>query len=83
MGSIVVAYTEQGESTMVTVPNLLNKSPTAVETTLISRGLNIKEEGAYSGNKNVRVYKQSPNAGDKVPMGTVITVTYQDPTYAE
>ena len=83
VGSIVVVYTEQGESTMVTVPNLLNKSPTAVETTLISRGLNIKEEGAYSGNKNVRVYKQSPNAGDKVPMGTVITVTYQDPTYAE
>lgn len=82
-GSIVVAYTEKGDSTMVTVPNLLNKSPTAVETTLINRGLNLKEEGAYSGNSNVRVYKQSPNAGDKVPMGTVITVTYQDPEYTE
>lgn len=83
VGSIVVAYTEKGDSAMVTVPNLLNKSPTAVETTLINRGLNIKEEGAYSGNSNVRVYKQSPNAGDKVPMGTVITVTYQDPNYTE
>ena len=83
VGSIVVAYTEKGESTMVTVPNLLNKSPSAVETTLISRGLNIKEEGAYSGNSNVRVSRQSPNAGDKVPMGTVITVTYRDPNYVE
>ncbi len=82
-GSIVVAYTEKGDSTMVTVPNLINKSPTAVETTLINRGLNLKEEGAYSGNSNVRVYKQSPNAGDKVPMGTVITVSYQDPNYTE
>ena len=83
VGSIVVAYTEKGESTMVTVPNLLNKSPSAVETTLINRGLNLKEEGAYSGNKNVRVTRQSPNAGDKVPMGTVITVTYRDPNYTE
>ena len=82
-GSIVVANTEKGDSTMVTVPNLLNKSPSAVETTLINRGLNLKEEGAYSGNSNVRVYRQSPAAGDKVPMGTVITVTYQDPTYTE
>lgn len=83
VGSIVVAYTEKGESTMVTVPNLIGKSPSGVETTLTSRGLNLKETGAYSGNKNVKVYKQSPNAGDKVPMGTVITVTYQDPNYAE
>ncbi|MBQ5326386.1 MAG: PASTA domain-containing protein, partial [Oscillospiraceae bacterium] len=83
VGSIVVAYTEKGESTMVTVPNLVGKSPSGVETTLTSRGLNLKETGAYSGNKNVKVYKQSPNAGDKVPMGTVITVTYQDPNYAE
>ncbi len=83
VGSIVVAYTEQGESTMVTVPNLINKSPSYVETTLTAQGLNLKEEGAYSGNSNVRVVSQSPNAGDKVPMGTVITVTYRDPNYTE
>ena len=82
-GSIVVAYTEQGESTMVTVPNLINKSPSTVETTLTAQGLNLKEQGAYSGNSSVRVSAQSPAAGDKVPMGTVITVTYQDPNYAE
>ena len=82
-GSKVIAYTEQGEATMVTVPDLRDKAPRSVQSTLDAMGLNISEQGAYSGNNSVRVQSQSPNAGDKVPMGTTITVTYYDPTYVE
>jgi len=82
-GSTIIAYTEQGEATMVTVPDLRDKSPRSVNSTLNAMGLNITEQGAYSGNSGVRVQSQSPNAGDKVPMGTTITVTYYDPTYVE
>lgn len=82
-GSTVVAYTESGESAMVSVPNLINKTPDVVHSSLNSRGLNIKEDGAYSGNNSVRVSSQSPNAGDKVPMGTTVTVTYSDTSFTE
>lgn len=82
-GSTIIAYTEQGEATMVTVPDLRDKYPRSVNSTLNAMGLNISEQGAYSGNSSVRVQSQSPNAGDKVPMGTTVTVTYYDPTYVE
>ena len=37
-------------------------------------GLNCRGVGAWSGG-SVQITKQSINAGDKVPMGTVITLT--------
>lgn len=82
-GSTVIAYTEQGDSTMVAVPNLIGKSPDAVHSALNSQGLNISETGAFTGNSGVKVISQSPNEGDKVPMGTVITVTYADTNATE
>ena len=82
-GSTIIAYTEAGSQTMVTVPDLRDKSPSAVKSTLEALGLNVTETGAYSGNNSVRVSTQSPNHGDKVPMGTTITVTYYDPNYSE
>ncbi|MBQ3009258.1 MAG: PASTA domain-containing protein, partial [Oscillospiraceae bacterium] len=82
-GSTIVAYTESGGPVMVTIPDLRDKSPSSVENTLSALGLNINETGAYSGNSRVRVLSQSPAAGDKVPMGTEITVTYYDPDYSE
>ncbi len=74
-GSVVIAYTEAGESVMVTVPNLVGKSPTDAASTLLNAGLNIKHTGASITNSGVKVTAQSVNAGDKVPMGTIITVT--------
>ncbi|MEG2193052.1 MAG: PASTA domain-containing protein, partial [Oscillospiraceae bacterium] len=74
-GSVVVAYTESGETTMVTVPNLVGRSPTDAINVLANAGLNIKHTGAAITGGGVRVSAQSVNAGDKVPMGTVITVT--------
>ena len=82
-GSTIIAYTESGEQTMVTVPDLRDKSPSAVNSTLTAMGLNVTETGAWTGNNSVRVSTQSPNAGDKVPMGTTISVTYYDPNYSE
>ncbi len=82
-GSTIIAYTDSSEPIMVTVPDLRDKSPAYVENTLKSLGLNKNESGAYSGNSSVRVQSQSPSSGDKVPMGTEITVTYYDPSYSE
>ncbi len=81
--STIIAYTDTGEPTMVTIPDLRDKSPAYVESTLKSMGLNKSETGAWSGNSGVRVLTQSPAAGDKVPMGTTITITYYDPNYSE
>lgn len=78
VGSTVVAYTESSESTMVTVPKLIGKTPQSVRSSLNRLGLNVKEEGAYTGNGGVVVISQTPAEGDKVPMGTTITVTYGD-----
>lgn len=76
-GSVVVAYTEANmPSTMVTVPQLTGKTPQQAQAALSALGLNIKETGASSTSSNVTVSKQSINPSDKVPMGTVITVTY-------
>ena len=82
-GSTIIAYTEKGRATMVTVPDLINKSAASVNSTLESMGLNVKERGVKSSRSGVRVSVQSPNAGDQVPMGTEITVTYADPNYVE
>ncbi len=82
-GSTIVAYTESKEPVMVTVPDLREKSPVYVENTLAAQGLNISASGAWKGNSGVRVSGQSPAAGEKVPMGSTITITYYDPDYSE
>ena len=82
-GSVVVAYTESGSTAMVTVPDLKGKSPSAAQSALSAANLNIKEAGASSTNKNAIVSNQSINAGDRVPMGTVITVTYTDTNHVD
>lgn len=82
-GSTIVAYADTGGQTMVTIPDLRGKSPSSAVSTLKALGLNINEEGAYSKNSGVRVESQSPAAGNQVPMGTRITITYYDPNYSE
>ena len=77
-GSVIVAYTENTSSVMVSVPDLKGKSAQTVQSTLNSAGLNLKETGASSSNRNAKAINQSVNPGDKVPIGTVITVTYTD-----
>lgn len=77
-GSTVILYTEQGETTMVPVPDLSGKSAQNARSALTSSGLNIEETGAYAGSGSVVVKSQSPRAGDKVPLGTTVTVTYVD-----
>ncbi len=82
-GSTVIAYTESKQPVMVTVPDLREKSPAYVENSLKTAGLNISQSGAYSGNNSVRVASQSPAAGEKIPMGSTVTVSYYDPNYSE
>ncbi len=77
-GSTIILYTERGDSSMVTIPSLINMTPSEARNTLINLGLNIKEAGAYSGAAGVIVGAQAPVEGEQVPMGTTVTVTYYD-----
>jgi len=75
-GGIVVLYTEtETESMMVTVPDLISKTPAYVQSSLTGLGLNVSFSGVSQNNAAAVVSAQSIAAGDKIPMGTTIEVT--------
>ncbi|MBQ7006834.1 MAG: PASTA domain-containing protein, partial [Oscillospiraceae bacterium] len=68
-GGIVVLYTEsETESMMVTVPDLINKTPAYVQSSLTGLGLNVSFSGVSQNNAAAVVSAQSIAAGDKIPM---------------
>jgi len=79
MGSVIL-YTEYSDTETVTVPDVLGKSVTEANQILVSRGLNIKIEGAKNYAISDTVYAkatyQSVDAGTSVEKGTVITVKF-------
>ncbi len=79
MGSVIL-YTEYSGSETVTVPDVLGKSVTEANQILISRGLNIRIEGAKNYAISDTVYAkatyQSIDAGTSVEKGSVITVKF-------
>ena len=79
MGSVIL-YTEYSDTESVTVPDVLGKSVTEANQILVSRGLNIKIEGAKNYAISDTVYAkatyQSVEAGMSVERGTVITVKF-------
>lgn len=75
-GGIVVLYTDsETESMMVTVPDLINKSPSYAENTLNGLGLNVNYTGVSKNNAQAVVSAQNIPAGDKIPMGTTVELT--------
>lgn len=75
-GGIIVLYTEADtESMMVTVPNVLNYSPSQAESTLNGLGLNVQFTGVSKNNADAVVSEQSIPDGDKIPMGTTVEIT--------
>ncbi len=76
-GSTVMVYTdEKSLSKTATVPNLLGMSGQVANKTLSNYGLNIKVTGMSINDQNIKVGKQSIEAGTEVPLGTVVTVEF-------
>ena len=63
----------------VTVPDVIGMNAVAANALIVSRGLNIKIEGTknYVSGTGAVVIEQSIPAGEKVPRGTVLTVTFR------
>lgn len=78
-GSTVILYTDtQMENVMVTMPQLINQSPSQAESVLKGLGLNVDMLGVSSSNARAIVSAQDIPAGDKIPMGTVVKLTLSD-----
>ena len=76
-GGKVVIYTEENaEQTTVTVPNLIGLSATEVTTRLTALGLNAKVTGGGIDQNGCLSSSQSIKEGEKVPIGTVVEVTF-------
>ena len=75
-GGIIVLYTESGtDSMMVTVPDVINKSPSQAESIFSGLGLNVKFTGVSRNNSDAVVSAQNIQSGDKIPMGTTVEIT--------
>ncbi|MBQ5840330.1 MAG: PASTA domain-containing protein [Clostridia bacterium] len=76
-GGTVLLYTEDTEGVPVTVPDLLGRSVTEVNTIASRLGLNVQMEGLISGMTTAAVANhQSVAAGQQVPKGTVLRVSF-------
>ena len=75
---VVILYTEPGEiAANVKVPNLKNNSPEAAIRSLVNNNLNVSLSGIFNGDyKNCRVVSQTPEAGEYVLPGTVVTLEF-------
>ena len=62
-----------------TVPNVIGRTASAANGMIINAGLNIKIEGTrnYLSGTGAVVIEQSPAAGESVPEGTVVTLTFR------
>lgn len=79
-GSVVVLYTEDVESALVTVPDVSGKPLARVKSILTSAGLNLSIVGAGatgSTSESTIAESQTPAAGQQVPQGTVIKVEFR------
>lgn len=79
-GSSVVLYTvsDESQTNLVTVPNLIGRTAGVAEQLLTAAGLNFSRTGSYKESSSVVVDTQSLEAGMQVPAGTVVTVNFTD-----
>ncbi len=70
----------EAQSNLVTVPDLLSKTPEAARAALERLGLYIHTTGTKATDGNVVVYTQEQAAGTQVPFGAVIKVELSDPS---
>lgn len=74
--SKIVLYTDNRDLDMVTVPNVVGSSQSAVNSALVSSGLNLSLSNTGIQSSKARATAQSPAAGERVPRGTAVTVEF-------
>ena len=80
-GSTIMLYTDDSaEDDLVTVPDVVGESGLVANKLILNAGLNIKITGVGIENENAVAAKQSVEAGEQVPRGTLITVDFADTT---
>ncbi len=77
-GSRIVLYTDNTEPAKVKVPNLVGMTPSVVNSSAASVGINVKFSGNTISGGSVISYKQSVAADTMVDAGTVVTVYFRD-----
>ena len=69
-------YTEEQETTKVTVPDVIGKTQAEVNQILAGYGLNIALTNSGIQNQKAKATTQSPPAGTEVEKGSVVTVEF-------
>lgn len=79
-GSSVLLYTEsdQSQTNLVTVPNVVGKTSGVAQQMLASAGLNFSQTGSFKESSSIVADAQSVQAGMQVPAGSVIEVNFSD-----
>lgn len=77
LNGMVVLYTDSSESSKVEVPDFSGLTITEVNKLAASKNLNIKISGNNNSNAQVIAYKQSEAVGNKVDIGTVVTISFK------
>ena len=78
-GGVVILYTDQSESTTVSVPEFRGLTATEVNTVAAKAGVNVEFSGNISTG-GLKAYNQSVSAGTAVEAGSIITVYFRDET---
>ncbi len=78
--SKIILYTEETEVTQVSVPDLTGMTPSVVNSSAASVGINVEFSGNTISSGSVISYRQSIEPGTMVDAGTVITVYFRDNT---
>ncbi len=73
-GSNIIIYTDDRETEMTTVPNVVGLTPSQANQILTNAGLNIRITGGAAQNSRARVSSQDTEAGASVARGTVVTI---------
>lgn len=81
-GSTITLYTDETmEEEATKVPNLVGRNMAAVEQAIAAAGLNLRKDGDLTARSVVATTQDLPE-GQEVPVGTVVTVSFHDPTVA-
>ena len=73
----VILYTEEGYKTeYTTVPNVIGRSLSEVNTILTNANLNFKVGDGAANHAGAIAYSQNYSEGDEVPVGTIIEVVF-------
>lgn len=77
-GSTVILYTTGAKQELVEVPDVLGKTPAQAHVVLTEAGLNFSfSDVAPNATSAATSHAQSPQAGAKVPLGTIIQVDFR------